>query len=163
MSVTKLGRTSDLLIFGDDNRVSRWVGEHVQPRITEFGLCVTIGVATAENVLMAGVVYNNYRHPNIEVTFAVEDNHWASREAISCILRYPFVQLGCLRITAFTAAGNDRARAFLTSKLIGFKQEGYHPNGFATDDAVSYGLLRRDCRWVKPEEYEVRAASPDTD
>lgn len=153
----RLGATSSLLILGEDEKVARWVGEHVSPQIADFGFCTAMGVANPEGRLMAGAVYNNYRHPNIEITFAVEDNHWASREAISCILRYPFVQLNCLRITAFTAAGNDRARAFLTSKLIGFKQEGYHPNGFPSDDAVSYGLLRKDCRWVKPEEHERRS------
>jgi len=157
MSVTRLGATSNSLVFGEDERVAHWVGERVSPSIADFGPCIAIGVANPEGKLMAGAVYNNYRPPNIEITFAVEDNHWASREAISCILRYPFVQLGCLRITAFTAAGNDRARAFLTSKLIGFQQEGYHPNGFPSDDAVSYGLLRKDCRWVKPEEHERRS------
>lgn len=138
------------LVFGQEEFVSRWIGERTH--ITNFGSCVTIGVAGPDGKLWAGALYNNWRPPTIEITFAVEDKRWQSRAAIACILRYPFVQLGCLRITAFTAASNDRARTFLTNPLIGFKQEGYHPNGFLDDDAVSYGLLRKDCRWVKPSD-----------
>lgn len=141
-----------MIVLGRDAEVQRWVGAHVTPAIEDFGASVAIGVSSPEGALLAGAVYNNWRHPNIEITFAVESHKWASRSAIACILRYPFVQLGCLRITAFTAARNDRARAFLVNPLIGFEQEGYHPNGFPEDDAVSYGLLRWNCRWLKPDE-----------
>lgn len=135
-----------MMLFGADDVVSAWVGKRVG--IDDFGPCVAIGVSRQDQ-LLAGCVYNNWRHPNIEVTFATDSPRWASRQAISCILSYPFVQLGCLRITAYTRAGNERARAFLTG--LGFDQEGYHPHGFPDDDAVSYGLLREKCRWVKSE------------
>lgn len=131
------------------------------PAIADFGASVAIGVSSPGGDLLAGAVYNNWRAPNIEITFAIGSSKWASRGAIACILRYPFVQLGCLRITAFTAARNERARAFLVNPLIGFQQEGYHPNGFPEDDAVSYGLLRRNCRWLSPNER--RPHSSDTD
>lgn len=150
-----------MLIHGHDAAVAAWVGRHVSPVIPDFGPCVAIGVAQGD-AMLAGAVYNNWRHPNIEITFAMDSPKWASRRNIACILRYPFVQLRCLRITAFTAAGNDRARAFLTNPLIGFVQEGYHPHGFSHDDAVSYGLLRENCRWVKPEEYEVCPKAANT-
>lgn len=150
------------LVLDQHEIVARWVGDRTD--ILDFNpapidgvdypgrLYTAIGVADSSGALLAGAVYNNWRHPNIEITFAVEHPKWASREAIACILRYPFVQLKCLRITAYTAARNDRARAFLTNPLIGFTQEGYHPNGFPSDDAVSYGLLRENCRWIKPED-----------
>lgn len=141
-----------VIVLGRDAEVAAWVGARVTPGIEDFGASVAIGVSSPEEVLLAGAVYNNWRHPNIEITFAVESPKWASRAAIACILRYPFVQLGCLRITAFTASRNERARAFLVNPLIGFEQEGYHPNGFPEDDAVSYGLLRRNCRWLSPNE-----------
>lgn len=152
------------LVCDQPEIVAKWVGERTGIEggfnpVTISGapysgdlLYSAIGVADDFGRLLAGAVYNNWRHPNIEITFAVESNRWASREAIACILRYPFVQLKCLRITAYTAARNDRARAFLTNPLIGFTQEGYHPNGFPSDDAVSYGLLREKCRWVKPQD-----------
>jgi RimJ/RimL family protein N-acetyltransferase len=136
------------LVIDETEAVARWVGAQVSPLIEDFGPCVSIGVASKDGKLLAGAVYNDWTPPNIQITFAVGDKRWASRAAIACILSYPFVQLGCLRITAVTAVGNDRARAFLTNPLIGFKQEGYHPNWFPDSDAVSYGLLRKDCQWV---------------
>ena len=67
--------------------------------------------------------------------------------AIRAMLRYPFVQLSCVRLTAVTPARNVRARAFLAR--LGFRQEGVHPDALPGGDAVSYGLLARDAaRWI---------------
>ena len=66
---------------------------------------------------------------------------------IRAMLRYPFVQLGCARLTAVTPAQNRAARAFLAR--LGFRQEGVHPDALPGGDAVSYGLLARDAaRWI---------------
>jgi RimJ/RimL family protein N-acetyltransferase len=66
-------------------------------------------------------------------------------------MRYPFIQLGCNRITAITKAKNQPARAFLCR--LGFHLEGVHPGVFLDDDAISYGLLRSDAsRWLAEEE-----------
>jgi RimJ/RimL family protein N-acetyltransferase len=92
-------------------------------------------------------IYNNYRPPNIEITFVTSSPRWASKEAIRAMLRYPFVQLGCARLTAVTPAQNRPARAFLAR--LGFRQEGVHPDALPGGDAVSYGLLARDAaRWI---------------
>src|SRR5713226_1900011 len=108
--------------------------------------CVTIGVVRA-NEILAVAIYNQWQHPNIHITFVTASPRWASRQAIAAILRYPFVQLECKRVTAITEATNQSARTFLCR--LGFKQEGYHPDLFASGDAVSYGLLARDAaRWI---------------
>lgn len=143
-----------MLLIEADALVAPWVGQRVG--VDDFGPCKTIGVARNGD-LVAGAVFNNYRHPNIEVTFAADSPRWASRQNIACILRYPFVQLGCLRLTAFTKAKNERARTFLTG--LGFEQEGYHPYGFPDDDAVSYGILRDKCRWIVPHEVSPKGAN----
>ena len=145
-----------MILLGADQEVAAWVGKRVG--VDCFGLCVGIGVAR-HGQLIAGAIYNNYRPPCVEVTFASDTPRWASKENISCILSYPFVQLGCLRVNAYTKANNSRARTFLTR--LGFDQEGYHPHGFADDDAVSYGLLREKCRWLTPAHVEICSKSPD--
>ena len=107
---------------------------------------VAIGVAHGGEVV-AAAIYNNYRPPNIEITFVTSSPRWASKEAIRAMLRYPFVQLGCARLTAVTPAQNRAARAFLAR--LGFRQEGVHPDALPGGDAVSYGLLARDAaRWI---------------
>lgn len=137
-------------IWGDDQTIAEWV--RVRLGVDDFGPCTAFGI-TLDGSLIAGAVYNNYRSPGIELSFASESPLWATRASIACIFRYPFVQLGCLRLTAYTGASNDRARTNLLK--LGFEQEGYHPNGFLHDDAVSYGALRKTCRWLRPEEREI--------
>lgn len=137
-----------MILFGEDERVKAWVGKRVE--CEDFGPSVAMGVIRG-NELVAGAVFNNYRHPNIEITFAADNPNWGTRRDVVCIFRYSFVQMGCLRLTAVTKASNTRARTFLTK--LGFDQEGYHPHMFLDDAAVSYGMLREKCRWVSPREY----------
>jgi RimJ/RimL family protein N-acetyltransferase len=134
-----------MLIFGHDRELAQWAGARVG--IADFGPCVAIGVAHRRDIV-AAAIYSNYRHPNIEVTFVTSSPRWASPGAVQAIFRYPFIQLGCKRITAITEATNQPARAFLCR--LGFKQEGIHPDSFPDDDGVSYGILARDAeRWTK--------------
>jgi RimJ/RimL family protein N-acetyltransferase len=60
---------------------------------------------------------------------------------------YPLRQLGCVRITAPIADGNDGAIRFVTK--LGFQLEGRlrkaMPDGA---DRLIYGLLKEDCKWL---------------
>jgi RimJ/RimL family protein N-acetyltransferase len=138
-----------LLVFGYDKELAQWAGARLG--VPDFGLSVAIGVARNSEIV-AVALFNNYRHPNIEITFVTSTPRWATRQTIAVILRYPFKQLGCKRLTAVTEATNQPARAFLCR--LGFTQEGYHPDALPTGDAVTYGLLAKDAaRWVA-EEYQ---------
>lgn len=137
-----------MMLYGFDQAVARWAGERL--RVADWGPCRAIGIVRGGD-LVAGVVYSQYRHPNIEVSIATSARSWATPGAIRAIMRYPFVQLGCKRLTATTEATNQRARAFLCR--LGFRQEGLHPDALPTGDAVTYGLLARDAaRWIGAEE-----------
>lgn len=136
-----------MLIFGHSRVLAHWAGSRIG--ISDFGPCVAIGIAH-RNEIVAAAVFNNYRHPNIEITFVTSSPRWASRGAIRAILQYPFVQLRCKRITAITEAANYPARAFLFR--LGFHEEGYHPDALPSGDAVTYGLLAKDAgRWIAEE------------
>jgi RimJ/RimL family protein N-acetyltransferase len=133
-----------MLLFDSDQILARWAGDRLG--IADFGPYTAIGVVHRGEVV-AAAIYNNYRPPNIDITFASASPRWASRGAIRAMLRYPFVQLGCMRLTAVTQAQNAPARAFL--HRLGFCQEGVHPDALPSGDAVSYGLLARDAaRWI---------------
>lgn len=133
-----------MLIFGHDRELAQWAGSHVG--ILDFGPCVAIGVAHKDQIV-AAAIYNQYAHPNIHITFVTTSPRWASPGAVRAIFRYPFVQLKCKRITALTGAGNESAKVFL--QRLGFKVEGFHPEVFLDDDAISYGLLAKDAaRWL---------------
>ena len=96
---------------------------------------------------MAGCVFSQFRPPNIEISFATTTPKWATKQVIRDILRYPFLQLGCKRVSCITEATNQHARAFLCR--LGFHEEGVHPDALETGDAITFGLLRRDAaRWL---------------
>lgn len=133
-----------MLIFGANRNLARWAGERLG--IPDFGPCSTIGVVK-NNSLAAVLVYNNYRPPNIEMSLATSTPYWASREVLGAIFRYPFVQLGCKRVTAVMAEGNVKGRAFVVR--LGFTLEGFHPDMLPTGAAISYGMLRAHAaRWI---------------
>ena len=133
-----------MLLFNHDAVLTRWAGERLG--IADFRPCTTIGVAR-EGVILAAAIYNNYRPPNIEITFVTASPRWASKQAIRAMLRYPFVQLACKRLTAVTAVQNMAARAFLLR--LGFCEEGLHPDALPTGAAVSHGLLAANAaRWT---------------
>ncbi len=136
------------LIIGQDAVISRWVGDRVG--IASFGHCTAIGIAGTAG-LIAGVVYNNYREGvGLEATIASTSPRWCNRATLAAIFGYPFDQVGCRRLTAITERKNQPVRAFLCR--IGFREEGLLRHGFPSDDAVVYGMLREECRWLRTKE-----------
>lgn len=136
------------MLYGHDRALAGWAGARLG--IAEWGPCSAIGVMRRGEIA-AVAVFHQYRHPNMEISFVTASRMWATPLAVRQILRYPFIQVGCKRLTSTTEATNQRARAFLCR--LGFRQEGYHPDALPTGDAVSYGLLARDAaRWLAAEE-----------
>lgn len=102
---------------------------------------------TVDDRLVAVAAFHRWSHPDIQITFAVTAKNWGGPDYVRAVFRYPFLQLGCKRITAVTEASNQRARAFLCR--LKFRQEGVHPDAFESGDGISYGLLRADAvRWL---------------
>ena len=138
------------LVFGHDKEIAEFVQQRVHtPWENGFGQCTTIGIIRFRR-LLGGVVYNNY-HPDIgdiTVTFAFDDPRWATPSIMRSVCAYPFDQLKCQRVTAIVNRKNKRSRLFI-EKGIGFKLEGCIRKGFGKDDAMIYGLLRHECRWLK--------------
>lgn len=133
------------LLWGDDENVAAWVAARIPHMAGEgFGACVAVGVLSQAGVPLAGVVFTNYRPQtrDIEMSFAADSRRWLTRGLITGIMRYPFVQLDCQRVTGFTPKRAKAARAFLDA--FGFKREGVARRGFGNDDAIISGLLRSE-------------------
>ena len=133
-----------MMIYNHDAAIAHWVGQRLG--VSDFGPCKAIGVFR-KGEIVAGCVFSQFRPPNIEISFATTTPKWATKQVIRDILRYPFLQLGCKRVTCITEATNQHARAFLCR--LGFHEEGVHPDALETGDAITFGLLRRDAaRWL---------------
>jgi len=142
-----------VLLYGWNRELAAWAADRLDLKNFDFGPCVSIGVIHKDQIV-AAAIYNEYRHPNIQVTFVTASPRWASPGAVKTIIRYPFIQLGCKRITAITSATNQPARAFLCR--LGFREEGYHPDALPSGDAVTYGLLVKDAaRWLSEDNKRV--------
>lgn len=91
------------------------------------------------------VIFNDYANGNIEMT-GVGKGCW-SPTIIRSLARYVFKQLGCRRVTARTSVSNRAAKRALVA--MGFQYEGRLRDWFGHEDAMIYGLLRREQRLVK--------------
>jgi hypothetical protein len=140
-----------MLVYGHDGALAEWVARQLGCTFAPPYTC--IGIMRAD-VLIAACLYNNFEPPNIQMTIASVTPRWASHQVIGRLFAYPFLELGCRRITAVTGSNNTRARMFLSR--LGFRLEGIHPELFEHDDGVSYGLLRRDAqKWL--ESHDVKS------
>ena len=102
--------------------------------------------AVRNGVLIGGVVYTNYRGCDIEMLAAAESPRWITRAHLDAFFGYPFRQLGCLRVTAIIEKRNKHARKFV--ERLGFYHEGTHPKAMDGRTALTYGMLRKYCRWI---------------
>lgn len=143
------------LVFDRKDDVADWVARRLPyfGSITGFGEFTAIGIEQ-DGEAIAGVVYHHFRPGqyghDIQLSMAADSPEWARRGIIRALLRYPFVQLGCVRITTLTAKSNDRALRF--NEGLGFKYEGALRKGAdGRDDLIVRGLLREDAeRWLAP-------------
>lgn len=100
--------------------------------------------------LIAGIVYNNFEAMNAEMHIgAVDGARWMTKAFLFAAFDYPFNQLGLRRVTARVKKKNERANSFVRN--IGFTYEGEMRHFFARDDALIYGLLKEDCRFLHLE------------
>jgi RimJ/RimL family protein N-acetyltransferase len=133
------------LVYGRDEEVAEWVGK----RLDEDNFCQTAAIGVEENgKLIAGVVYNLYNGPSICMHVAAEPGKiWLSKNSLFKFFAYPFIQLGCNRVTGLVRVDNIEARRF--DEHLGFVQEGVIRKG-ATDgtDMILYGMLKEECRWL---------------
>ena len=89
-----------MILAGQAEVIARWVEARV-PGYRSFDTPAGFGVLR-EGRLAAGVVFHNYdaRAGDMEVVIAAESPRWASREVFYTAFAYPFLQLGCRRVTA---------------------------------------------------------------
>lgn len=132
-------------IVGHDAEIAHWVGQRLDnPDWGEWYTAIGLG---DQGKIIAGVIYHNYRPPtNMEISIATDTPRWATRGNLRMFFHYPFEQLGVTRLTAITGRKNAKVRRF--NERLGFVKEGVLRQAYVDDDAVIYGLLRSECRWL---------------
>lgn len=126
----------------DAVRVLRLVQQH-----TPLAACANMtGIGLERRgELVAGVIYEGYNGRNIWMHVAIPG--CITRDFLRYAFHYPFIELGCRRVSGYVEASNARARRF--DEHLGFQQEAIL-QGAASDggDVILYRMTREDCRYV---------------
>jgi len=124
--------------------VTDWVAERVDA--TTFGDSVNFGFFSGEK-LVGGVVFSEYRVEDITFSGAFEDKSCFTRRNLRYFFDYPFNQLKCHRVTAYTETDNNKANKLLNK--LGFTHEGtMREISEKGKNANIYGMLRKECKWL---------------
>lgn len=134
------------LIFDQPGTVAQWVFEQLPHVKNGFGSYSAIGIERAGR-LIAGIVYHGFTVDDVQISMASTSPRWAERGVIvACLGAYPFQQLNVRRVTCVVPASLKRVHKFLLH--LGFVEEGRHRYGFDLQTAVTFGLVREECRWL---------------
>jgi RimJ/RimL family protein N-acetyltransferase len=144
-----------VIVYDQKLRVGRWVMARTG-FVDDWGNYEAIGLEKGGD-LIAGVVYNQVSEFNCSMhVAAIPGRRWLTREYLNACFRYPFVQLGLLRVTGLVPAKNQQALRF--DLHLGFKVEGIMRRCLGSDDLVVLGMLREECRYGQVEQPRTRAA-----
>jgi RimJ/RimL family protein N-acetyltransferase len=124
--------------------VVEWVGAMTGHPRTD----AAIGIGyERDGKIVQGVIFTDYTGPSIQIHIACAEGSAFFPTFVAAVMDYPFVQLGCRRVTAFVAAKNLKSR-ILAEHFGGFL-EGVMRDALDDDDLIVYGLLRRDAQqWL---------------
>lgn len=133
-------------IYGQDARVSAWVGERVDEE--NFAGAVALGLEQ-DGELVAGVVFNEYTGTNINIhVAAVPGKRWMNRDFLFRVFAYPFLQLKCNRVTGLVRVDNLPAQKF--NEHLGFVREGIVRSACKDGtNMILYGMLATECKFLR--------------
>lgn len=133
------------LVFSEPGRVYAFVRERVKVPLTSNVKAIGL---ERRGELIAGVLYDGFTGPNIWMHVAAKSGaRWATGEFLRAAFSYPFLQLGCDRVSGAVDASNSQARRF--DEHLGFEEEA-RLKGAAADggDVILYVMWKKDCRYV---------------
>jgi RimJ/RimL family protein N-acetyltransferase len=132
---------SPQIIFGEDEAAGKWAGEVLA---TVFHPPFTTMAVKDAGEFCGVLLFNDYNGANIELNAA---GKWCwTPEVVQAGFDYVFKQLPCVRLTARTRRKNRLVRKLLPR--LGFRFEGVQRLYYGDDDALVFGLLKTECRFL---------------
>lgn len=146
-----------MILLGDRERVARFVQDRIDVQMPVQWGFEAIGFLDKSENLSGGVVYYNFTGEEIEASAAGEPGWLNTPTKLRAIFMYPFEELGVKRITAWVRRDNRLSREFV--ERLGFRLEGTKRIGPKSKDWMLYGMLKRECRWLKDNGQIVTKAA----
>ena len=138
-----------MIYYGQDKKILSWASLLLFNEPDAFDEKSKVISVFKDNKIIAAVIYTNYQPEiSIEMSIASVDKKWGTRYNLRAFFKYPFIDLSVKRVTTLCSANEKGIIMF--NKRLGFKLEGYHRQAFFDgSDAVSFGMLKAECRWIK--------------
>lgn len=105
-----------------------------------------------DNGVVVGVVYNQFigdglRYQDCCMHVGARPNaKWARPDFLYHAFAYPFLEMGCERVTGLVGKKNKRARQFF--EKLGFEYEACLKRQRVGDDTIVYRMFKDQCRWI---------------
>lgn len=127
-----------------------WVGQWMSSELNRTfdpSRMTSIGVFdTEKNCLVAGVYYEGFTGYNIFMHYALQPGA-VTRDALWYVFYYPFVELGCSRITGMVWEENEKS--LRVAHKLGFREEARIAGASkAGKDIIVLRMLKEECRWL---------------
>lgn len=100
-----------------------------------------------DDQLIACVVYHDFADGNIEAGVVATAKGWTDGGVTAHLFGYPFIQMGCRRITMRVRA--DNPPAIKVSQDFGFVKEGVVREAINGVDVIIYGMLKSECTYIR--------------
>jgi len=96
-------------VYGHDAEIVRFIGQFIPTSTTNLGRCKTIGVIDGDGVLVAGLIYYDYKPAagTIELGAASSTPRWLNRTTYRRMFEYPFIECGCQMVTVHASAEKE--------------------------------------------------------
>lgn len=131
-----------MIVTGQSEKVARWLGEKLG---TTFNPPYeAIGILDKDGFKIGAALFNDRADRNIELT--VYGPGAFRRDVCRWMALYCFVANDCLRVTVRTRVSNLYIRRVI--ERFGWRQEGTLRCWYDDEDAVIYGLVREDCKFL---------------
>jgi len=138
---------TDEYIYGEDERLVAWLEEKIAGTLRSDA--VAIGRET-DGALRGVAAFDTFTPTSCLIHLASDGSRrWMTREFITRVFAYPFVQCGFRRVTCIISATN--ADSLRVTRHFGWVQEGVlRKAGTEGEDIIVFGMLREECRFLPP-------------
>lgn len=132
--------------------IGQYVNEGIGADVTRTPF-VGLAVFDHTGALCAGLVVSNFRGTDCEISCYAESPNWARKGILRKIFEYIYYKMGCVRCTLVIQNHRRTKRARRFAEGLGFVLEGNLRLAYdGQTDALVYGLLRRECRFLKENQ-----------
>jgi len=141
------------IVVGQDDRVGAWVGNEVG-FAWYAGKGHTVGLEDENGELIAGLVFEDCSGPNCFAHIAIAKGRKATKNFLFYGFYYPFVELGCSRITGMIQSVNKEAVRL--NIALGMELEAVLYEACPGGHLLVYRMFKKDCKWLELGEHYGR-------